>query len=255
MYRPGCAGRIRDSGEKIMAIATGTVRSAGERRFFAWGAAVIALVAFGGFARTYYLKVAFGTPTLTMLVHAHAALMTAWVILFVTQTRLVAAQRTDLHRRLGVFGAILLVLIVVVGVDTAIESARRGLTPTDMPPLMFLVIPLGTVFVFAVLAGAAILYRRRSDVHKRLMLLATLTILTPAIARIPWEPFRAMGPPLFLGITDACVLTFVAYDTWRNRRLHPALLWGTLFFLVSQPLRILLAHTTAWMQFATWVTS
>ena len=238
-----------------MATTANTLRSASERRFFAWGTALIVLVAFGGFARTYYLKVAFDTPTLTTLVHAHAAVMTAWVILFVTQTRLVAAQRTDLHRRLGVFGVILLVLIVAVGVDTAIESARRGMTPTDMPPLVFLVIPLGTVFVFAVLAGAAVLYRRRSDIHKRLMLLATLSILTPAIARIPWEPFRVLGPPLFLGVTDTCVLAFVAYDTWKNRRLHPAFLWGTLFFLVSQPARILLAHTGAWMQFATWLTA
>lgn len=237
-----------------MATVASTLRSVTERRFFAWGAAVIVLTAFGGFARTYYLKGAFDSPSLPMLVHVHAAVMTAWIILFVTQTRLVAAQRVDLHRRLGVFGAILLVLIVVIGVVTAIESARRGLAPTDMPPLMFLVIPLGTVFVFAVLAGAALAYRRRSDIHKRLMLLATLSILTPAIARIPWEPFRAMGPPLFLGLTDACVLAFVIYDTVRNRRLHPAFLWGTLFFLVSQPLRILLAHTPAWTQFATWLT-
>ena len=238
-----------------MATTASTLRSAGERRFFAWGTALIVLIAFGGFARTYYLKVAFGTPPLSTLVHAHAAVMTAWVILFVTQTRLIAAQRTDLHRRLGVFGAILLVAIIVTGVVTAIESARRGLTPTDMPPLMFLVNPLGTIVVFAALAGAAILYRRRSDLHKRLMLLATLSILTPAIARIPWEPFRVMGPPLFLAVTDTCVLALVAYDTWRNRRLHPAFLWGTLFFLVSQPLRILLAHTAVWNQFATWLTS
>ena len=237
-----------------MAFAASTLRSGTERRFFAWGAAIIVLTAFGGFARTYYLKGAFGTPPLSTLVHVHAAAMTAWIILFVAQTRLVAAQRTDLHRRLGVFGAVLIAFIVVIGVLTAIESARRGLSPTDMPPLMFLVVPLGTVFVFAALAGAAVLYRRRSDIHKRLMLLATLSILTPAIARVPWDAFRAMGPPLFLGLTDACVLAFVIYDTAKNRRLHPAFGWGTLFFLASQPLRILLAHTAAWTEFATWVT-
>jgi hypothetical protein len=75
-----------------MAIAVGTLRSAGERRFFAWGAALIVLVAFGGFARTYYLKGAFDTPPLSALVHVHAAVMTAWVILFVTQTRRIAAS-------------------------------------------------------------------------------------------------------------------------------------------------------------------
>lgn len=237
-----------------MAIPAYTLRNGTERRFYAWGAAMIVLTAFGGFARTYYLKGAFDSPSLSTLVHVHAAVMTAWVILFVTQTRLVAAQRTDLHRRLGVVGAALITLIVAIGVPTSIEAARRGVTTPGMSPLVFLVVPLGTVFVFAILAGVAIFYRRRSDIHKRLMLLATLSILTPAIARIPWEAFRAIGPPLFLGLTDACVFAFVAYDTVRNRRLHPAFGWGALFFVASQPLRILLARTALWTQFASWLT-
>jgi hypothetical protein len=237
-----------------MTIPAGALRNPVERHFYAWGAAIIVLTAFGGFARTYYLKGAFDSPSLSTLVHVHAAMMTAWVILFVTQTRLIAAQRADLHRRLGVVGAVLIVLIVVIGVATAIQAARRGVTTPGMPPLVFLVVPLGTVFVFATLACAAIYYRRRSDFHKRLMLLATLSILTPAIARIPWDAFRALGPPLFLGLTDACVLAFVAYDTVKHRRLHPAFGWGTLFFLATQPLRILLGHTAAWAQFAAWLT-
>jgi hypothetical protein len=238
----------------MMAMPAGALRGGTERRFHGWGAAVVALTAFVGFARTYYLKVAFDTPPLTSLVQLHAALMTAFVILFVAQTRLVAAGRTDVHRRLGVFGAALIALITVIGTFTAIESARRGVTIGDMSPLVFMVLPLGTVFVFVVLAGAAILYRRRSDIHKRLMLLAALSILTPAIARIPWASFRAAGPPLFIGLTDVLVLAFVAWDTARNRRLHPAFGWGTLFLLASQPLRMLLAHTPAWTSFAAWVT-
>jgi len=237
-----------------MAISASDLRGAGERAFYAWGAAVIVLTAFFGFARTYYLKAAFDSPSLSTLLLVHAALMTTWVILFTTQTRLIAARRIDLHRRLGVFGAALLVAIAVVGVLAAIESARNGLTIGDMPPLVFLVLPLGTVLVFVVLAGTAIFYRRRSDIHKRLMLLATLSILTPAIARIPWAAFRAMGPPLFIGLTDAIVLAFVAYDTVKNRRLHPAFGWGTLFLLASQPLRMLFAHTSVWTEFATWLT-
>jgi hypothetical protein len=211
------------------------------------------VIAFGGFARTYYLKLAFDTPPLPAILHLHGLLMTLWVALFVTQTRLIAARRTDLHRRLGIFGAILIAMIAVVGVLAAIDAARRGTTIGDMTPLMFLAIPLGTAVVFAILAAAAIVFRRRSDIHKRLMLLATLSILTPAIARVPWASFRAVGPPLFLGLTDACVLAFVVYDTVKNRRLHPAFGWGTLFFLASQPLRVLLAHTAAWNQFASWL--
>lgn len=234
-------------------VTTGrTIRATGERRFYAWGAAVIAVTALVGFARTYYLKTAFGTPPLSALLHAHAALMTAWVLLFFAQTRLIATGRTDLHRRVGVFGAALIAAIAIVGVAAAIESARLGLTFGDMPPHVFLVLPLGTVVVFVAIAGAAILYRRRSDFHKRLMLLATLSILTPAIARIPL--LRAGGPPVFIGLTDAIVLAFVVWDTVRNRRLHPAFGWGTAFLIASQPLRIALGHSAAWGSFANWLT-
>jgi hypothetical protein len=224
-----------------------------DRKLYAWAAGVAVFIAVGGFARTYYLKLAFDTPELSGLVHLHAALMTAWVVLFVTQIRFIAARRTDLHRRLGLLGAVLAVAIVAVGIPTAIEAARRGVTTPGMPPLVFLVVPLATAVVFAFLVAAGITYRRRMDFHKRLMVLATLSILTPAIARVPWEAFRAGGPLLFLGLTDLCIFAFVGYDTMKNRRLHPAFGWGTLFILISQPLRIAIAHTTAWNQFATWL--
>ena len=237
-----------------MAASIAAPRGSAERRFYGWAAVVTALIAVGGFARTYYLKSVFGTPPLSVLIHLHAALMTSWVVLFVVQTRFVAARRVDLHRRLGVVGALLIVAIVAVGIAASIESARRGVTIGDLTPLMFMVLPLGTVIVFALLAGAAVAFRRHSDIHKRLMLLATLSILTPAIARVPWPAFRAIGPPLFIGLTDLCVVAFVAWDTWKHRRLHPAFGWGTLFLFASQPLRIALAHTAAWEYFATWLT-
>jgi hypothetical protein len=224
-----------------------------ERRFYRWAAAVTVVVAVGGFARTYYLKTVFATPPLSALIHVHAALMTAWIALLLALVQRVAARRTDLHRRLGVAGVVLACAILVVGVATAAESARRGITVPGMTPAIFLVLPLATVAVFAVLVAAAIAWRRRSDIHKRLMLLATLSILTPAIARIPWQAFRDVGPPLFIGLTDLCILAFVAFDTARNRRLHPAFGWGTAFVLVSQPLRIALAHTAAWERFAAWI--
>ena len=236
-----------------MAAIIAAPRGSAERRFYGWAAAVTALIALGGFARTYYLKSVFGTPPLSVLIHMHAALMTSWVVLFVVQTRFVAARRVDLHRRLGVFGALLIAAIVAVGIPASIESARRGVTIGDLTPLMFMVLPLGTVIVFAALAGAAVAFRRRSDIHKRLMLLATLSILTPAIARVPWPAFRAVGPPLFIGLTDLCVVAFVAWDTWKHRRLHPAFGWGTLLLFASQPGRIALAHTAAWERFATWL--
>jgi hypothetical protein len=57
----------------------------------------------------------------------------------------------------------------------------------------------------------------------------------------------------FFGLTDLCVIAFVIVDTVRNRRLHPAFLWGTLFMVASHPLRLMLAGTDAWMRFAAWL--
>jgi hypothetical protein len=236
-----------------MSALPATSRGAGERRLYTAAALVAALVVFAGFARTYYLKGAFGTPALSPILHAHGLAMTLWVVLFIAQTRLVAAGRTDLHRKLGVAGVFVALLVIVLGALVAIDGARGGLSP-GLPPLVFLAVPLGMLVVFAALLLAAIALRRRSDWHKRLMLLATLSLLTPALARLAVDGFGIKSPPIFFALTDVIVLAWVAWDTVRNRRLHPAFLWGTLFLFASQPLRIAIAHTAAWQQFAAWLT-
>ena len=235
-----------------MSAISGTSRNAGDRSLYTAGALLAALVAFAGFARTYYLKGSFDTPALSPVLHAHGLVMSLWFLLFIAQARLVAAGRTDLHRKLGVAGVLVAVLVVVLGTVVAIDGARGGLSP-GLPPLVFLAIPLGMLVVFAALVGAAIALRRRSDWHKRLMLLATLGLLTPALARLAVDVLGLKSPPLFFALNDGIVIAWVAWDTVRNRRLHPAFLWGTLFFLASQPLRIAIAHTEAWQRFAAWL--
>ncbi len=233
-----------------MSHATGTVRLTAERRFFATAAAVAAALAFAGFAPTYYLKGFFGTPALPGLVHVHGLVMTLWIVLFATQVGLVAARRTDLHRKLGVAGVVLAAAVVVVGVVTAIEGAKRGVSPGP-PPLVFMAIPIGVVLVFGVLVGAAIALRRRSDWHKRLMLLGSIAVLTPAIARLPIDALHAGGIVAFMGLTDLFAIACVAVDTLRNRRLHPAFGWGALFLLLSHPVMLAIAGSAWWKSVAT----
>jgi len=229
-----------------------SIARSNDRRLAIWVAALVPVIVLAGFARTYYLKGFFGNPPVpSLLVHVHGLVMTAWVALFVTQVSLVATGRTRTHQRLGVFGAILALLIVIVGVLTGIAGAARGSTPGP-PPLQFLVVPLGDMLVFAVLVGSALYFRRsRLDVHKRLMLLAAVNLLAPAIARIPLHFIATGGALAFFGLTDLCLLACVGFDTIRNRRLHPAFLWGTLFIIAFQPLRLMLAATDVWLRVAT----
>lgn len=221
-----------------------------DRSLYVWMAVFIPVVVLIGFARSYYLKGFFGTPALpSLLVHFHGAVMTAWVVLFMTQVWLISSRRTKVHQRLGIGGALLAALVACVGTVTGIFAAAREL-PSDPPPLVFLAIPLGDMLVFAILITVAFYYRRRLETHKRLMLLATMSLLTAAIGRIPFEFILTGGPLVFFGLTDLCILACVAFDSIRNRRVHPAFLWGTLFLFASQPLRILLSGTNAWLRFA-----
>ena len=237
-----------------MAAYPNVARSVAERRFYRWVAIAVAAVVFAGFARTYYLKLAFGTPPLPALLQLHGLVMTLWFVLFIVQTQLVAFGRTDLHRRLGVFGALLAAAVLVIGPIVAVTAARLGHSPGP-PPLVFLAVPLADMLVFAILVGCALWFRRRSDIHKRLMLLSCVGLLTAAIARVPVGIIHDRGIVGYFSLTILGVIACAAYDTLRHRRLHPAFGWGAGLVILSWPLRLFLAGTPQWMQFATWLTS
>lgn len=221
-----------------------------DRRLYILAAILTPLIVLAGFARTYYLKPFFATPDIPgRIVHLHGIVMTAWVLLFVVQISLVAKRRVRTHQRLGMLGAILAAMIVVVGILTALYAAARGASPGP-PPLSFLIIPIGDMLIFSVLIGLALYYRRKPQVHKRLMLLAAINLLTPAIARIPLSFIINGGPLAFFGLTDLVLLFAVAFDTYKHRRLHPVFLWGAIGLILMQPLRLLLAGTALWMNFA-----
>lgn len=225
-----------------------------ERWFYLGMSIAIVITVFAGFAPTYYLRPYFTTAPLMPLLHLHGFVFTSWLVLFITQTLLVAAHRTDIHRRLGIAGGVIAILMVLVGASTAIIRASQGATPPGgPPPLTFLVVPLGDMLVFPILVGAGFYFRRRPDVHKRLMMLATISILAAAIARLPFA-FLQAGPIAFFGITDVFVLACVVYDLITLRRIHRATALAALLIVVSQPLRLMLGGTQAWLTFASWLT-
>lgn len=221
-------------------------------RLFLWGAVVALAVILFGFSRTYYLKAFFADASLPTLVHAHGIVMTLWFTTLVAQVMLVRSGNVRLHRKVGVFGVGIAALVLIVGVATAIEAVRAGRSPGP-PPLVFLAIPLGDMLVFATLVTLGVVYRKRADFHKRFMLMASLGIVTAAIARMPFLPPGAL--PLYFGITDLIILGFVFTDTVGRRRLHPAFAIGLAIVVGSQAGRFLLAGTEAWRQFATWLIS
>ncbi len=226
-----------------------------DRAFYSGMAIAMALAVFVGFARTYYLSSYFGTNAtlsggpFSTVVRLHAALFTAWVLLFLVQTSLVATHRVAVHRRLGVAVAVWAALMIVAGTAIALATARRGGAPPGVDPLQFLVIPLGDMAVFSVLVTAALWLRRNKEAHKRLMLLAYLALLVAAVARIPGV--LPLGPLWFFGLTFVPALVVaMSYDLVTRGRVHPAYLWGGALLITSVPLRLMISTTQAWHRLA-----
>jgi hypothetical protein len=231
-----------------------------DRVFYSSMAIAMALTVFIGFAPTYYMKIFGEAPMVTIsnspfsaLVHVHGLLFTGWVVLFIVQTALVASHRVAVHRRLGIVGAVLATGMVIAGLSTAISAAARGSAPQGIDPMAFLAIPLFDMVLFPVFVGAALWMRKNKEAHKRLMLLAYISIVVAGVARLPGV--LPLGPLGFFGLAFIFLLAAVIYDFATQRRVHLAYLWGGGLLVVSVPLRLMLSGTAAWRSFAEFVTS
>jgi hypothetical protein len=213
----------------------------------------MALVIFVGFAPTYYLKGTFGTPVLSPLYHLHGLLFTCWMLLLVAQPALIAVRRTDVHRRVGAAGAMLAAAMTVAALAVTLDLGRRGAAPPGVPPLAFLVVPFSGVIVFPALIGAALVWRRTPEIHKRLMLIGTLELVTAGLGR--WPLLASLGPLASFGLTDVFLLPLLVNDRVTRGRFHPATIWGGGFLIASQVLRIAISGTQTWLAFARWLIS
>ncbi len=233
-----------------MSIAIGQhVSRTTDRIFFMGMASASALTLVLGFLPSYFHRGA-ELPALTPLYQLHGALCTAWVAVLVVQTVLVASRRTDIHRTLGVAAVVLAAVVFAVGVAVSVETLRRNGGPPGGDPRKFLAIPLGDIIVFGALVSAAVVQRRSSETHKRLMLLATISLLTAAVARFLRQVGMGGAPNLFFG-TDVFVLALVLYDLASRGRVQPATLWGGALVVGFKPLLFyVLSGTPTWLALA-----
>jgi hypothetical protein len=242
--------------------ATTSAKSRPGRLFYAGAAALILVLMFLGFQRYYLRGQAFPEreipPPMRTLILLHATAMTAWVVLFMIQSLLVVNRGYRVHMALGRVGAVLAAGMVVLGLIVGIISARN--TPAEariwtLTPKQFLSVPLITIVLFGLCVAVAVWYRRRPDVHRPMMLTATLVAIPAAVSRIGplsdlytgtvWE--TVVGPFLWTLVlatallVTKCVLTR-SFDRW--------LAVGYAVLVASSLLIMQLARTTAWDWFA-----
>lgn len=249
----------------MVAVMRDPVREKG-RYFYVWMAAVCALLAFGAFAPTYWLQLPAGTFVGSPLLHIHGLLFSTWTLLLLSQTLLVAKGRIDHHRAWGLVGISLATAMVLIGLAAAIETLNKGLAAGyGDQSRAFMILPVTAISLFAGFFVAAIANIRRPEVHKRLILLATISLLQAAMARVFFvlitgggpglRPGLGPPPPLIIGlvpslVVEALILAGIVYD-WRTRgRPHPVWLIGAAVMTAVILLRGPLSGTQYWLTFA-----
>ena len=221
----------------------GSTRRTGEWTFFATMSLVVAGVVVWGFGPSY--SAALAPPGLPFWVHLHGAVMTAWILLFAVQAALVRRRSMPLHRTLGYASIGLVVVMVPLGMATNLLAIRRDAVPPFFTPEGVFAADLCDVLLFAGLYTWAILWRRKRDWHKRLMLSATVLLSWPAIGRIHllWKDGLGMIIPFSIAALVALALAGPVHDLVTRRRVHPAYLWGMAAALILWPLYAFLGST------------
>jgi hypothetical protein len=244
-----------DSGTAAPETAVMPLASSRERMdaVFYLGMAIASIcLVFLGFARTYYLKPFFGTPVLRPILHIHGLVFSVWMLIFVTQTALIASNRRALHRGLGYAAGIFAVAMIVLGLLVAFSTERLGHGNKLVDAETLFLISLGDIVTFTVFVVAGFLWRHRPEIHQRLMLLAVVAgLLSATIPRLPVIGGNAPA----MGITGlAFLFAGPIYDLVTRRRIHPAYIWGCLFSLATLvPVRIALGSTPAWHHITKWL--
>jgi hypothetical protein len=236
------------------------VASSHARYFYFYMALSCIAVAFLGFAPTYWAPMATGSFPSMPVIHFHGMLFFAWTLYFAFQTWLAASGRVARHRTIGMIGVSLATAMTIFGFLAAVNAMKRsaalGLTDAG---IAFAIVPLSGILFFAVVFSLAIANTRQPETHKRLMLLAGISILDAAVAR--WfltflAPAGPAGPPpVEITIIPALVaylllVPAMIFDWRRQGRPHPVYIYGGIALLAVKLLNWPISITPAWHVFA-----
>jgi FtsH-binding integral membrane protein len=221
---PSKAGHELAAATKVKPQARRSSRS----WFFVCMSIVLLIIVAVGFAKSFYLRTILhknhAVSTLPVYIVLHGIVLTSWFLLFAAQTWLVASGKVRLHRSLGFAGAVLAPVVFALSLLVVVRSVVRETSLVVIGDIVIL-------FLFAILVTAGICFRQKPDVHKRLMLIASISIVAPAIAR--WPGAQSMLPVSVAGPQLLLFATLVLYDFSSRRRVHRATVWGLALYFVA----------------------
>lgn len=232
----------------LSATASQADTSAFRPSFFLCMTLVMAAFVFGGFGMTYFWPLATGSfPPAPPVVHLHGIVFSSWIVLLLVQAALVNVRNIALHRSLGMFGIALATAVMFMGalitLIGGVGSAHLSNPGANYYHGMYL--GLLAITGFGTLFTLAIRNVRRPDVHRRMILFATLLILPPGVHRLYMVPFGLSEfpvLPMYLTL-DVLAIAILAHEWRTTQRLHALSLVGAGWLLLQQLLHFPVTHS------------
>jgi hypothetical protein len=238
-------------------MATLVVRPVTKRAddiFFTTMSVVMLVIVVVGFAPSYFLRGAVFAHLPSLLVHLHGAVFSSWIILFVVQSSLVSAGNVRLHRKLGVLGAVIAGLMVILGVLAPFGTLHRGaVLPSFFTPASFLIGNVLGIIFFGVFVAFAVWQRNNRTVHKRIMLIANAMLMSPALSRMTF-PIMVHYPFLIGVIPLGMIAALFIFDLFTRKRPLAVTVIGGFLYWAFDPVSDaiiktqLAQHITYWAQ-------
>jgi hypothetical protein len=205
---------------------------------------LIAAVVVSGFSRTVDANLLHASVPRPLILWFHGAAFSLWIAFFIFQSALVRTHNVKWHRFFGWFGAALGTAMVPLGVITSIIMARFHAFRLHEPGQdSFLIVPLYDMVAFGVLFGLAVWWRKKPELHRRLIFIATCGLLDAGFGRFDY----IFNHGLFFPCLDGMILLGVLRDLYVNRRVHMVYLVALPILIVPQAI-----STYAWMNNSAW---
>ena len=209
-------------------------KPAAERYFYFIATVLLVVLTVVGFQLFYFYGRAYPgrplTPPIKVLIITHGVAMSLWMLLASVQAFLITAGHRRLHMTLGKVAAAVAVCLVVLGIQLGVGATK--VAPPDLmhgplTPKQFMAVPVLTIMLYALFVAAGVLWRKRSDIHRPMMFMASMTVVGAAIARIDffnhifagtvWQ--RIFGDLFFTVVISglflaAKCLVFRKFDRW-----------------------------------------
>ena len=218
----------------------------GETFFLVMGLILLAIVIAG------FVPPALSRPgsaaSMPILLHVHGAVFVSWFLIFCAQARFVGSGRLSLHRRLGKASVLVAVAMVILGYFVIRGAyANPEWNIAGMSGAASVMFPFTDIVNFTIAFGLALANRHNPSAHKRLMLLAGILIIDPAVARFVMT--LGAAPPLIVILELLLLGALITYDIVTRRRPSWASMLGLGLFAAALVAKLTVSQQPVWRSF------